>query len=114
MSPSAITTKKTRQSRLPPSVMGLCLACGMSNHQMKNCPTKAKESCTHCGKSGHNQKICLTLHREKQKEQLAKDKPKDEDSPQTNKVNHIDNMVNTIQVSDTDPNMFEGIFEPRL
>ena len=123
MSPSAPTAKKTKTPRLPPSVNGLCLACGMSDHQIKNCPTKANESCTHCGKSGHNKKICLTLHREKQKE-MTKDKPKNEDPPQVNKVNQVENMVNTLQVSenmvntlqvsDTDPNMFEGMFEARL
>ena len=69
----------------------------MSDHQIKNCPTKATESCTHCGKSGHNKKICLTLHREKQKE-MTKDKPKNEDPPQVNKVNQVENMVNTLQV----------------
>ena len=41
-----------------------------------------------------------------------------------NKVNQVENMVNTmqvsenmvntLQVSDTDPNMFEGMFEARL
>ena len=103
MSPANRSGKRNHKP-LPTDLVGKCLACASTQHSTRECKTRDKEYCSSCKTTKHNDLACL-------KQAWARVNANKPDNKTSTSVSTLSTAMGNLTVQDSNPSLFEGVFQ---